>query len=156
VCYNFVAVCVAIMLQCVLQCIAVYCSVLQCVAVCCSVLQCIIEGCSMWQCITVHYSSTDLTHSVDLQIWVRACYKCVAVLCGVWPCVAVCCSVLQCVAVCCSVLQCVIEGCSVLQCITVHYSSTDLTHSVDLQIWVRACCNCVALHCSTSLCVAVL
>jgi len=74
----------------------------------------------------------------------------------VLQCVAVCCSVLQCVAVCCGVLQSVAEGCSVLQCITVHYSSTDLTHSVDLQIWVRVCCNCVALYCSTLLCVAVL
>ena len=31
------------MLQCVLQCFAVFCSALQCVTVCCSVLQCVLR-----------------------------------------------------------------------------------------------------------------
>jgi len=34
---------------CVLQCVAVCCSVLQCVAVCCSVLQCVAVCCSLLQ-----------------------------------------------------------------------------------------------------------
>ena len=58
---------------CMLQCVAVYCSVLQCVAVCCSVLQCVAECCSVLPCVAV-------------------CYR-------VLQCVSVCCSVLQCVAV---------------------------------------------------------
>ena len=36
-------------MQCVLQCVAVCCSVLQCVAVCCSVLQCVAVCCSVLQ-----------------------------------------------------------------------------------------------------------
>jgi len=36
--------------MCVLQRVAVYCSVLQCVAVCCSVLQCVAVCCSVLQC----------------------------------------------------------------------------------------------------------
>jgi len=62
---------------------------------------------------------------------------------------AMCCSVLQCVAVFCNVLPCVAVRYRVLQCGAVHYSafqySTDLTHSVDLQIWVCVCCNFVAV-----------
>ena len=38
---------------CVLQCVAVCCSVLQCVAVCRSVSQCVAVCCSVWQCVTV-------------------------------------------------------------------------------------------------------
>ena len=68
--------------SCLLQCVAVCCSMLQYVAVCCSVLQCVAVRCSVLQC--------------------------VAMCCSVLQCVAVCCSVLQCVAVCCSVLQCVV------------------------------------------------
>jgi len=54
-----VAVWVAVVLQCVavcwgaLQCITVYYSVLQCVAVCCSVLQCVAVCCTMSQCVSV-------------------------------------------------------------------------------------------------------
>ena len=69
-------------LQCVLQCIAVCCSVLQCAAVCCGVLA--RKGGAL------------------LAVRVAVC-----VLQSVLQCVAVCCSVLQCVAVCCCVLQCV-------------------------------------------------
>ena len=58
---------------CVLQCVAVCCSVLQCVAVCCSVMQCDAVCCSVRQCITV---------------W-----------CSVVQCVAVCCSLFQCIVV---------------------------------------------------------
>jgi len=80
--------------HCMLQCVAVWCSVVQCVAVCCSVLQCVAVCCSVLQC--------------------------VAVCCGVLQCVAVCCSVLQCVALCCSVLQCVAVCCSVMQHLCIH------------------------------------
>jgi len=71
--------------QCVLQCVAVCCSVLQCVAVCCSVLQCVALCCI----------------SQAAPRW----------LLPISMCAAVCCSVLQCVAVCCSVLQCVALWC---------------------------------------------
>ena len=54
-------------MSCLLQCVAVCCSVLQCVAVCCSALQCAAVCCSVLQC--------------------------VAVCCSVLQCVAVCCSV---------------------------------------------------------------
>ena len=40
-------------LQCVLQCVAVCCSVLQYVAECCSVLQCVVVCCSVLQCVAV-------------------------------------------------------------------------------------------------------
>jgi len=36
---------------CVLQCVAVRCSVLQFVAMCCSVLQCVAVCCSVLQCV---------------------------------------------------------------------------------------------------------
>ena len=39
--------------RCVLQCVAVCCSVLQCVAVCCSVKQCVAVCCSVLQCVAV-------------------------------------------------------------------------------------------------------
>jgi len=49
-------------LECVLQCVAVCCSVLQCVAVCCSVLQCVAVCCSMLQA----HSATALGSSRDM------------------------------------------------------------------------------------------
>ena len=67
-------------LNCVLQCVAVCCSVLQCVAVCCSVF----AAC---------YGSMIMRHG-QFSMYIINC---------VLQCVAVCCSVLQCVAVCCSV-----------------------------------------------------
>jgi len=36
-----------VLLQCVLQCVAVSCNMLQFVAVCCSVLQCVVACCSV-------------------------------------------------------------------------------------------------------------
>ena len=49
---------------CVLQCVAVCCSVLQCVAVCCSVLQCVAAccsvSCSVLQCVAVCCSCSML------------------------------------------------------------------------------------------------
>ena len=108
------------MLQCVLQCVAVCCSVLQCVAVCCSVLQYVAVCCSV------------LHKFVDLSDWFlisergrereregkrervrerarqrerdRVRVTCVYMQ-YVAVCVAVYFSVLQCVAVCCSVLH---------------------------------------------------
>jgi len=55
--------------ECVLQCVAVCCSVLQCVAVCCCVLLCVAVRCCLLQC--------------------------VAVCCRVLQCVAVCCGRMQ-------------------------------------------------------------
>ena len=40
-------------LVCMLQCVAVCCSVLHCVAVCCSVLQCVC--CRVLQCVAVYF-----------------------------------------------------------------------------------------------------
>ena len=93
---------------------------------------------------SVSLFSADSIDSVDLQIWVCVCCKCVEV----------CCSLLQCVAVCCSSLKrdavrCNAFSDSALQC------STDSTDSVDFQIWVCLCCKCVALHCSVLRCVEV-
>ena len=72
----------------------VYCSVLQCVPVCCSVLQYVAVCCIVAVCHVI----------VSLEG------------CGLK---LICCSMLQCVAVCCSVLQCVAVRCSVLQYVAV-------------------------------------
>ena len=92
-CHELITYCVLDMTlaHCVLQCVAVCCSVLQCVTVCCSVLQCVAVCCSVLQCVAVCYSVL----------------QCVAVCYSVLLCAAVCCCVSQCVAVCCCVLQCV-------------------------------------------------
>ena len=127
---------------CVLQRVAVCCSMLQCVAgylhvarellvcgmcvtVCCSVLQHVAVCCSTSQCVAVRCSALQYVagylHTVRELL---VCSMCVAL---------VCCSMLQCVsghlhvarellvsgmciAVCCSVGQCVTSLCSVLQC----------------------------------------
>ena len=65
--------------MCVLQCVAVFCSVLQCVAVCC-----------------FQYNVRDFVEVVKNDLIRNHGVR-----------VAVCCSVLQRVAACCSVLQCV-------------------------------------------------
>jgi len=44
---------------CLLQCVAVCCSVLQCVAVCCSELQCVAVCCSVLQCVAVIIEISD-------------------------------------------------------------------------------------------------
>jgi len=73
--------------KCVLQCVAVRCSVMQCDAVCCGVLQCAAVCCSVLQCAAV------------------CCSVCCCVLQCVLQCAAVWYNLLQCVAVCCNVLQ---------------------------------------------------
>ena len=45
--------------ECVLQCVAVCCSILQCVAVCCSVLQCVAVCCCELQCVAVCCSACE-------------------------------------------------------------------------------------------------
>ena len=50
---------------CLLQCVAVCCSVLQCVAVCCSVLQCVAVCCSVLRCVAVCCSV--LQHPLTFQ-----------------------------------------------------------------------------------------
>jgi len=86
--------------------------VLQCVAVCCSVLQCV--AVSVGTLITPQNASHQTSHvrcvCVCDVLW--CVLQCIAVCCRVQG-VTVCCSVLQCVAVCCSVLQCVAVCCSV-------------------------------------------
>ena len=75
-------------LQCVLQCIAVCCSVLQCVAVCCSVLQYVavccghIHVCGMW-------ASTCVTGSTHMYVSATHCdilqhTASIEVFCSVW------------------------------------------------------------------------
>ena len=80
---HFFFAAVSLLRKCVLQCVAVCCSMPQCSAVCCSMLQCVAVCCSVLQYAAVF----------------AVCYS-------VLQCVAVCCSVLQCDAVRCSVLQC--------------------------------------------------
>ena len=105
--------------HCLLQCVAVCCSVLQCVAVCCSVLQSVTMYCSVLQSVAVCCS---VLHSVTVR---SSVLPCVAVgwieysnssqvwaltsraMPGVLQCVATCFSELQCVATCCNMLQCV-------------------------------------------------
>jgi len=109
--------------SCVLQCVAVCCSVLQCVAVCCNVkiptphlLHC---NYSLHPILYTHSQKKCTPHPVDLAPYTHILLhthtprQCVAVCCIVLQCVAVWCSVLQCVAVRCSVLQCVAVLCSV-------------------------------------------
>ena len=78
---------------CVLQCVAVCCSVLQCVAVCCSVLQCVAVCYSMLQCVALCFSVSRIAPS-DLTK--------PSILC-----------VVQCVAACCSALRCIANNCNV-------------------------------------------
>ena len=120
-----VAVCYTVFgpnpLTCVLQCVAVYCSVLQCVAVnysalhhfvCCSMLHCVASLCNKQHLLLASECCTVL--------------QSVAACCSVLQRAAACCSVLQRVAIChsvFSVLQCVLQRvlqrvayyCSVLQ-----------------------------------------
>jgi len=72
--------------HCVLQCVAVRCSVLQCVAVCCSAVQCVAVCVAVW-----HEPGKHSCHSMLTQALLPLC-------------VAVRCSALQCVALRCSVL----------------------------------------------------
>jgi len=120
---------------CVLQCVAVCCSVLQCAAMCCSVLQCVAVCCSVLQCVAV--LPLPFTHTVQ--------HTAIRNTTGVLKCAAVCCSVLQCVAARCNVPShphvpsnrqhtanrkydmCVVACCSVLQCVAVFPAS--LTHT---------------------------
>ena len=58
-------------LQCVVQCVAVCCSVLQCVAVCCSVLQCVEVCCSVLRT-CAHINSSTSRRLVSV-VCVRVC-----------------------------------------------------------------------------------
>ena len=114
------------LLQCLLQFLAVCCSVAQCNTVCSSMLQCVAV------CSSVLQWSTD-------AFAIAIVHQCVAVCCSVLQCSRVCplrrfhcCSVSQCVAVCHSVLQCVAVYCSVWQCVAVRCSAL----------------QCVAVRCS--------
>jgi len=88
-----VPACVAVC-PCVLQRVAVFCSVcccaLQCVAVSCSELQCVALCCIVLQCVAL-------------------CVVGFAMYCSMTLRVEVCCSVLQCATVRCGVLQCFVE-----------------------------------------------
>jgi len=119
--FQKLAVHLALYVTCVVQGVAVYCSVLQCVAVCCSgyrattsssiYYMCGAMCCIVLQCVAVCCSGYRATTSSSI------CYMCGAVCCNVLQCVAVAIELLhlalystcvvQCVAVCCSVLQCV-------------------------------------------------
>jgi len=57
---------------CVLQCVAVCCSVLQCVAVCCSVLQCVAVCCSVLQI-------TCVLQCVTINACVAVCSQCLGI-----------------------------------------------------------------------------
>jgi len=70
---------------CVLQCVAVCCSVLQSVAVCCSVLQCVAVCCSVLQCVAVCCRVLQCVSILCMAKRVRR-----ALCCSVWHYVAVC------------------------------------------------------------------
>ena len=75
------------LVTCVLQCVAVCCSVLQCVAVCCSVLQCVAV---LLQCAVSEEGATNGGGCLRVtQDWAPVC-------CSVLKCVEVCWS--KCVA----------------------------------------------------------
>jgi len=108
--------------------------VLQCVAVCCSVLHsvaAVLPGCS-----------TAATYVCCIAL------KYVALRCRVLQSIAECCSVLQCAAVCCSVLQCAAVCCSVLLsvhivmyydiCIVMHYDQSTQQYVL---LCVKVPCN---------------
>jgi len=87
--------------RCVLQCVAVCCSVLQCVAICCNMLQCVAVCCSMLQCVAVCCSVLQcVTLASVLQARRSELHASRCVL----QFVAACCSMLQCVTLA-SVLQ---------------------------------------------------
>jgi len=152
---------------CLVQCVAVCCSVLQCVAVatevpedaaflaplllhvpgkvCCSVLQCVAVCCSVLQ--------WQLRYPKTRHLWRRFYSTCLV------KCVAVCCSVLQCVAVATEVpedaaylapllstclVQCVAVCCIALQCVAVRCSVLHRT---------AVCCS--ALQCNAVCCSVV-
>ena len=116
-------------IPCVVQCVAVCCSVLQCVAVCCSAFKTSnvltrhqSRHFSLDQDIVVLKTCSTASSSSSLTICSLATSlvpleTCDAVCCSVLQCAAVCCSVLQCDAVCCSVLQCTVVCWRVLQCV---------------------------------------
>jgi len=151
-CISFVC---SSVLQCVMQCVAVCCSVLQCVAVCCSVLQCVAVCYSMLQWATLVCDTRAQCDAVCCSVlqYVVVCYnipqRATLVFNAFAHYAAMCCSVMHCVAVCCSMLQYTIESntclqyiysvrtlhakpmfsavcCSVLQCATVCFSEQHL------------------------------
>ena len=100
---------------------------LQCVAVCCSVMQCAL------QCIAVHYSASQCHHNVPHIIMIVR-QECGSVL----QCIAVCCSVLQCVLGHYSALQCITVHYSALQCIAVHCIAVQCRIMIASQEWVNS------------------
>ena len=133
---------------CVMQCVAVCCSVLQCVAVCCIELHrssASHRRDSSFECSTSQTQHTSMPFSTIEHAQVVRHIRRMS-CCSVLQCVAVCCSVLQCVAVCCSVLQCVAVCCS--QC----DSLGEIARHVDVVLQrVVVCCS----HCSVLQCVTV-
>jgi len=106
--------------------------VLQCVAVCCSVLRWVTLKlcCSVLQCVVVRMTWQTLLQPLLYFPYPRIC-------------VAVCCSVLQCVAASCSMLQYVTMCCSVLQCVAVREKLQTLLRPLwylpNLRICVAVC-----------------
>jgi len=115
------------MVDVMLQCVAVCCSVLQCFAVCCSTLKCVAAcGCD---CGAIGLCRRGQANSRDCAL------QCVVVCCSVLQCVAVCCRGLQCVTVCCSMWQYVAVFCRVLQCVAVRCSVFSVVQ------YVAVCCS---------------
>jgi len=161
--------------RCVLQCVAVCCSVLQRGAAWCSVLQCVQCGCEFLHCSLAPNRSLTVCCSVFQRVAVCCSVLqcgCEFVCCSLTPnrSLTVCFSVLQCVAVCCSVLQCVAVCCSVLQCVAVWLRvrcSVDASPCIALWrpachlLCVTGCCSVLQFvevfteRCSVLQCVAV-
>jgi len=140
---------------CVLQCVAVCCSVLRCVAVCCSVLLRVAVCCSVLQRVAVYCSVEQCGAVCCGMLW------CVAAYCSVLQRVASWCSMLQraadnlvhirsvCVAVRCSVLQ---RVCSLLQCVA---SCCSMLQTINWYTSISCVLQCLAVCCSVLQCVAV-
>jgi len=119
---------------CVLQCVAVCCSVLQCVAVCCSVLHSVGSVCLRANC---RHKALPTCCARRHHMPRR----------GLLQSVAVCCSLMQFVAVCCSMLQ-------RWQCLSESYTPLNSTSRLLCASSSRAAARCVAVCCSVLQCVA--
>jgi len=126
---------------------------LQCVAVCCSVLQCVAVCCSVWQCVAVYCSLIRMTICISTHQKHRYDAECCGLIATCrWA--EICCSMLQRGAVRCSVLQCIAPS-STRQSVYRHIKSTGTLWCVAVCLQHVAGLKCVASCCSVVQCVAV-
>ena len=140
---------------CLLQCVAVCCSVLWCVrviAVCCSVLQ----------CVAVKWLDHRSTHLI-VAVCCSMCCSILQVGCNsMLQCVSASCSVLQwnrlTSETCAHLLQCVAVRCSMMQCVALYYNCVAVCCSGETKICLRLDYKqdtTISGHILSELCVAV-